>query len=175
MTIPREFFSKRRETLLFPPAMVESFVTAENINQLIGDNGFGKEIDLFSLDVDGMDYWLWKAMDAANPRVVVTEYQDCFSTDQALTVPYKADFNRFDIDPDYFGASLAAFVKLGQEKDYRLVGANRLQYNAFFMRNDVGADLFPEISVEKVSTHPIVKKHAEERLEKLMKFDWEEV
>ena len=36
--------------------------------------GFFGEIDLLSLDVDGMDYWIWKAIEAVTPRVVVLEF-----------------------------------------------------------------------------------------------------
>jgi len=44
------------------------------------------------------------------------------------------------------GASLSAFVNLGRERGYRLVGTNRQGMNALFLRADVGADVFPEIS-----------------------------
>src|SRR5262249_3566280 len=49
----------------------ESRVTAENINALIGQGGFSREIDLLSIDIDSNDYWVWKAINAVDPRVVV--------------------------------------------------------------------------------------------------------
>jgi hypothetical protein len=54
---------------------------------------------------------------------------------------------RFDLaSPPRCGASLPAFVKLGRSKGYRLVGVQSLGFNAFFVRNDVGEDLLPEVS-----------------------------
>ncbi len=46
----------------------------------------------------------------------------------------------------YGGASLAAFNKLAKSKGYRLIGSNSMGFNVFFMRDDVGVDLFPEVS-----------------------------
>jgi hypothetical protein len=43
-------------------------------------------------------------------------------------------------------SSLPAFAKLGREKGYRLVGTTSLGINAFFVRNDVGIGLLPELT-----------------------------
>jgi hypothetical protein len=104
------------------------------------------EIDLFSLDVDGMDYWMWKALIVASPRVVVVEYQTDWGSDNSVTVPYSPTFVA-DLSslPYYCGCSLPAWVNLGREKGYRLVGCNGSNYNAFFVRNDVGVDVLPEV------------------------------
>jgi hypothetical protein len=53
---------------------VRDFLTINNINSVIGDAGFRGQIDLLSIDVDGNDYHLWKAIDVVQPRVVVIEY-----------------------------------------------------------------------------------------------------
>ena len=66
--------------------------------------------------------------------------------DRAVSIPHQADY-RIDYGrrPHYAGAS-AAFVKLGREKGYRLVGTQRLGFNALFVRSGLGEDLPPEIS-----------------------------
>jgi hypothetical protein len=46
--------------------------------------------------------------------------------------------------------SLAAAVGVCREKGYRLIGAHSLGFNAFFLRNDEGTDMFPEVSIESV-------------------------
>jgi hypothetical protein len=55
-------------------------------------------------------------------------------------VPYEAGFaaagGAFQGD-GFFGASLGAFDKLISGRGYRLVGANRHNTNAFFLRDDV--------------------------------------
>jgi hypothetical protein len=120
----------------------ESRVTAENINALIGQGGFSGEIDLLSIDIDGNDYWVWKAIDAIDPRVVVIEYNATLRPPMALVVPYRADA-QWD-GSNHYGASLEALVRLAAAKNYRLVGCSIAGVNAFFVRADLTADRFLE-------------------------------
>ncbi|MBK7277549.1 MAG: hypothetical protein IPI08_13660 [Betaproteobacteria bacterium] len=57
----------------------------------------------------------------------------------------------------YSGASLPAFVSLAARKGYRLVGTQSLGFNAFFVRNDVGTDLLPEVSAATCLDRPFVR------------------
>jgi hypothetical protein len=142
----RGFFAECRDTLYGPPTFLHAWVTRDNVNALIAENGFDGEIDLLSLDLDGMDYWTWQALECARPRVVVVEYNAAWGPNDAVTVPWQADFRLdFSRRPYYCGASLPAFVKLGRQKGYRLVGCQRLGFNAFFVRGGVGEDQFPEV------------------------------
>jgi hypothetical protein len=120
----------------------ESRVTAENINALIGQGGFAGEIDLLSIDIDGNDYCVWKAIDVVNPRVVVIEYNATLRPPMALVVPYRADA-QWD-GSNYYGASLEALVRLAAAKNYRLVGCSIAGVNAFFVRRDLTAERFLE-------------------------------
>lgn len=52
----------------------EGFITRDNINDLIEQSDMASEIDVFSLDIDGNDYWVSEAMTAWSPRVVILEY-----------------------------------------------------------------------------------------------------
>ncbi len=173
----KKFYATCKDTLNWSPTLVQAWITNENINQLITNNGFAEEIDLLSLDMDGVDYWIWKAIDCITPRVVVVEYQDIWGPEKAVTIPYKpdfvADFGKYG--PDYCGASLAAFVKLGKEKGYRLVGCNNYGFNAFFIRNDVGIEIFPEIQPSQCFTHPKVQQGIKNRLPKVSDKPWIEV
>ncbi len=169
------FFNSHKDTCIYPPISVRAWITAENVNDICMRNGFTGEIDLFSLDMDGVDYHIWKSLNVIQPRVVVVEYLDILGPNAALTVPYKPDFNRFDTHPDFFSASLAAFVKLGKEKDYRLVGINHLGYNAFFVKNGIGEDVLPEISVNSCFSHPKVKWGIETRYPQVKDLSWLEV
>jgi hypothetical protein len=45
------------------------------------------EVDLLSLDIDGNAYWVWKAIEAIQPRVVVAEVQDIIPSEPSLTIP----------------------------------------------------------------------------------------
>jgi hypothetical protein len=141
----QEFYAKCRTTFVSPPTLAASWVTAENVNGLITNNGFGGDVDLLSLDLDGNDYWIWKAIDAVTPRVIVLEFNAACGPEKRLTIPYDPDFRLdFSIQPYRCGASLPAFAKLGREKGYRLVGVQSLGFNAFFVRAGLGEDLLPE-------------------------------
>lgn len=108
------------------------FVTAENVNGLFAKYGVPPEFDLLSIDVDGNDYWIWRAIDDYSPRVVVVEYNIFFGLDVAKTIRYRPD-HTWD-GSTYHGASLAALVKLGDAKGYSLVHTESWSPNAFFVR-----------------------------------------
>lgn len=173
----KKFYDKCPDTFCWPPKLVSAWITAENIDRLIIDNGFTGEIDLLSLDIDGMDYWIWKAIDCINPRVVVLEYNNLWSSDKAVTIPYQPDFvaEYSQFGSDYCGASLAAFVKLGKEKGYRLVGCNRYGFNAFFIRTGIAEDVFPEIPVSQCLTHPFAEYAMKHRFPNVVNRPWVEV
>jgi hypothetical protein len=119
-------------------AVVESFVTRENVNELLGS----APLDVLSLDIDGNDYWVWEALDSVAPRVVIVEYNAKLDPRRALVQPYDPQWVwRGD---DAFGASRAAMVSLGGRKGYRLVHAEAAGVNLFFVREDLVADHFPD-------------------------------
>jgi hypothetical protein len=94
--IAREFYAEWPDTRQAPPLLVQAFVTAENVEQLVSDNGFAGEVDLLSIDLDGIDYWVWKALDCVRPRVAIMEYQSFLGPERAITVPYRPDFTKTD-------------------------------------------------------------------------------
>lgn len=135
---------------------VAAAVSAENVNQLLTDHGFTGEIDLLSLDIDGIDYWVLKALTAVSPRIIIVEVQSIWKSDASVTVPNLPDFVTEHVDGFgvYSGASLPAFVKLARAKGYRLVGCQRYGFNAVFVRSDVGVDVLPEIAAADCFRHP---------------------
>jgi hypothetical protein len=110
------------------------FVTAENINAILSKYDVPHEFDLFSLDVDGNDYWIWKALTYL-PRVIVVEYNQRLAPNVSKTIRYDPHFSCATNGTDYYGASLLAMKRLGDAKHYTLVYANRV--NAFFIRTDL--------------------------------------
>ena len=118
-----------------------AWITRENINELIANAGLDGEIDFMSIDLDGNDYWVWEAVTACSPRVVVVEYNSAFGPDRAVTIPYDPQFDVHKHRFVYYGASLAALAKLGAAKGYRLVATEPTGVNAYFLRNDVGAEI----------------------------------
>ncbi|SFD02683.1 hypothetical protein SAMN05518672_101107 [Chitinophaga sp. CF118] len=118
--------------------VVTSFITAENINELISSQGIKGEIGLLSIDIDGVDYWIWKAINVVQPVIVVIEYNSVLGAERALTVPYKPDFirSREHHSNLYFGASIIAMCTLGEEKGYAFVGSNSIGNNAYFVKKN---------------------------------------
>jgi hypothetical protein len=173
VTAGKQFFARHRDTRLWPPRFVNAWITAENVNSIVRTEGISGEIDLLSLDLDGMDYWIWKALDCIQPRVVVCETHNVIGPDKAITVPYDPNFKKQI--PDYCGASLAAMNKLASQKGYRLVGAHRHGFNAFFVRNGLGENLLPTVPVAACLRHPVARHAAQERWPKVKDLQWVEV
>lgn len=110
------------------------FVTAENINELLAKYKVPKEFDLLSIDIDGNDYWVWRAIQAYSPRVVVIEYNAAVPPNESKTIVYDPEF-QWD-GTAYFGAGLLALDQLGRAKGYTLIGCDSMGVNAFFLRDD---------------------------------------
>ena len=125
-----------------------NWVARENINDFIRDSGCEGEIDLLSIDIDGNDYWIWEAITACSPRLVIIEYNSLFGPDRAVVVPYDPEFDRHQVANSieggnlyYFGSSLQALNELAKQKGYRLILTEPRGVNAFFLRNDVGQEI----------------------------------
>ena len=108
------------------------------------------EIGILSIDIDGNDYWVWQAVDAVRPRIVIAEYNSVFGPDLAVTIPYQADFERNLAHHSnlFWGASLSALCHLASRKGYAFVGSNSAGNNAFFARQDCAARLRPLSAAE---------------------------
>jgi hypothetical protein len=194
--VARDFYRRHRGSFLAGPTIVQGWVSAENINEIVESNGYSGDIDLLTIDVDGIDYWLWKALDVASPRVVAIESNLFWFIDRPVTVKYTPDFRAKWIKipdelrehPDFLrregffsnwvvqaGASLPALVKLAEHKGYRLVGTSRHFYNAFFVRNDVAADILPEVTMESCYPDPRTLAHHRLIRSLIEEFEWEDV
>lgn len=152
----KRFFANNKDTFLHPPTFTQAWVTAENINDTLTSCGLSGEVDLLSLDIDGMDYWVWNALTVIEPRVVVCETHNVVPVGRALTVPYDPAF--VCTSENYRGASLAAMCHLARQKGYRLVGTHRFGFNAFFVRHGVGEEFFPEVAAGECQRDPFSER-----------------
>jgi hypothetical protein len=128
---------------------IAATVTMENVNALIKGSGVSENIGILSIDIDGNDYWVWKAIDVIQPRIVVIEAKVEFGYYDAI-VPYSAGNHR-SVDKMYNGASVEAFRKLGEAKGYKLVGANKYGYNLFFVKEN---ENIPAVTAAGVLKYP---------------------
>ncbi len=127
------------------------FVSRENINKIFLENVSQKNIGLLSIDIDGNDYWVWKAITTIDPSIVVIEYNSILGNSKNYTVPYSKNFerNKAHYSNLYYGASLPALVKLGKEKGYALVTCNSAGNNAFFVKKNLLNDKVKELSIKE--------------------------
>jgi len=114
-------------------------VEPDTVEALFAQAGVPEEPDLVSIDVDGNDYWIWRALTAFRPRLVIVEYNGAFDPASRRVMPYTPGF-RWDGTSAY-GSSLGALEDLGEEKGYRLVHTELAGVNAFFVREELAGGL----------------------------------
>jgi hypothetical protein len=138
-----EFLKVTRSRLDLQDGCLTSLVAsvcAENAPVLLSELQVPTEFDLLSLDVDQNTFYVWEALHAFHPRVVVVEYNATIPPDLDWMVRYAAD--RTWDGTQNFGASLKAYEKLGRRLGYSLVGCDFNGVNAFFVQNELTADKF---------------------------------
>jgi hypothetical protein len=113
-------------------------VTVADVDETIRSLAPSPQIDLLSVDIDGNDYHILRAIRSVVPRVIVVEYNAKFPPDVPWVMEYDKA-HRWD-GSDYFGSSLRALEILLSERGYCLVACNLLGCNAFFVRNDLVSD-----------------------------------
>jgi hypothetical protein len=93
--------------------------------------------DVFSLDIDGIDYHVLSALlaEGLEPRILVVEYNSAFGPERSVTVPYQPDFNVVKAHTSrlYYGASVTAWRRLLEPRGYRFVTVESNGVNAFFI------------------------------------------
>ena len=116
----------------------EEFVNKNNVNTLIDKHFHNKSVDIFSLDIDGVDYWILKELPDNLSKIIVAEYNPYFGPDLEVTVPYSDNFNRTEYHSSNlcFGISLRALINLMENKGYSFIGSASLRCNAFFIKNE---------------------------------------
>lgn len=110
------------------------FQPSDSLDVVLAKTPAPLELDVLSIDIDGNDYHVWKAVNRYRPRVVVIEYNP--------TVPNAVDFVQPADMRINQGASLSAQAKLGKQKGYELVCVT--EHNCIFVREE----FFPLFGIE---------------------------
>ena len=112
------------------------FVTLENVQDLMSLS-LHKDPDIFSLDIDGNDYYIAKAVlnGGIRPKIFVVEYNSVYGPTQSVTVEYRDDFafTAAHLTQLYYGVSIAGWRKLFEPRGYRFITVDRNGVNAFFV------------------------------------------
>ena len=127
---------------------LSAFVTRNNIVKLLSqENDNWMDFDIFSLDIDGNDYWIMKEIiSLCRNKLIILEYNPYFGPSARVSTPYQENFYRTDYHYSNlcWGASLSAFTSLLSENNYIFAGTNINNSNGFWVR----ADIFHTLGIE---------------------------
>jgi hypothetical protein len=110
---------------------IQSFITAENIESLFEQAGVPQRPYLLTIDIDGNDYYVWKAITHFHPIFVCVEFNASYGPESDFVIDYDPEF-MWQKD-DYFGAAITPFVQLAKDKGYELIHVTSGGDNLFFV------------------------------------------
>jgi len=112
------------------------FVTRKNIQEL-KSMAIHQDPDVFSLDIDGNDYYIAQTIldSGFRPKIFVVEYNSVYGPERSLTVEYRDDFDFLLAHPTqlYYGVSIVGWRKFFESHGYHFVTVERNGVNAFFV------------------------------------------
>ena len=120
--------------------IASSFITLDNILDILLAEGRWLDCDILSLDIDGNDYWLMKKIiSMCSHKIIILEYNPTYGGSMSVSTPYIEDFNRtqYHYSNLCWGASLKAFVNLMDSNGYIFAGTNLNNSNGFWIRGDL--------------------------------------
>jgi hypothetical protein len=137
-------FSKLRENYAGAQnvRILQAIVQPDTVEQLFAEAGVPTDLDLLSIDIDGNDYWVWRAIERYRPQVVVIEYNPYYAPPERWVMKHNPE-HAWD-GTTYYGASLESLFHLGKRKGYELICCDRQGNNAFF----VEAGLYQRFGLE---------------------------
>ena len=123
-----------------------AFVTEDNINDLFKTAGVPQNFDILSIDIDSIDYYVWRSLMDFSPRMVIIEHNSCFKPPGEYVVSREKAFDLAGTAKE--GASLQSFYLLGIQKGYHLIYCELFGANLFFIHESCisrigGADITP--------------------------------
>jgi hypothetical protein len=125
---PRRFEELRRNhadrSEVIPIRRFVGWEGDDALDAILAGTPVPRDFDLLSIDIDGNDFHVWKALRNYEPKVVVVEFNP--------TIPNAIEFVQPRDPAVSHGSSLRAFIRLADEKGYGLVAATA--FNAVFVR-----------------------------------------
>lgn len=112
------------------------FVNAENVHQLRA-LCVCSDPDVFSLDIDGNDYYVARALleGGFRPKIFIVEYNSVYGPQRSKTIEYRPDFMFTRAHPTqlYYGVSIQGWRKFFNDYGYHFVTVEQNGVNAFFV------------------------------------------
>jgi hypothetical protein len=114
------------------------------------------EIDVFSIDIDSIDYWVIEKLKRNISKIFVAEYNPVFGSELEVTVPNIPEFerNKYHYSNLCYGMSLKALINLMDVKNYYFIGTNSQKINAFFISKDFNKkEFFNNIKIKNLDNY----------------------
>jgi hypothetical protein len=116
---------------------IGAFLTKENVARIL-ESALYRDPDVFSLDIDGNDYYIAEAIMNAGfrPKVFVVEYNSALGPTNAVTIQYRDEFDFVKAHPTqlYYGVSVSGWRKFFARYGYSFVTVESNGVNAFFVQ-----------------------------------------
>jgi hypothetical protein len=97
----------------------------DDLDHILADFPIPADFDFLSIDIEGNDYHVWKAISIYSPKIVCVAYNPSIPTEVDFFQPADGSIKQ--------GSSLLAFTRLGRQKGYELVCVNH--NTAFFVQS----------------------------------------
>ena len=136
--------------------IIKKEINSDNIKDIINDDNIFLNLDLFSLDIDSIDYWILEKLPKNFSKIAVLEFNPVFGNNLKISVPNFKSFNRSEYHHSNlcFGMSLKAAIDLMAEKNFYFLGTNLFKNNAFFVSNDYDKDIyFKNLKLDNLKDH----------------------
>tara|TARA_X000000950_G_C13878708_1_gene645949 strand:+ start:88 stop:1023 length:936 start_codon:yes stop_codon:yes gene_type:complete len=133
--------------------IIDKKINSENILEVLKIKNVFENLDIFSIDIDGIDYWIIKELPKNFSKIAIIEYNSVFGNEKSFSVPNVQNFNRSDYHYSNlcFGMSLKAAVEIMEEKNFYFVGVNLMRNNAFFISKEFQKnDYFKNLKIDKL-------------------------
>jgi hypothetical protein len=66
---------------------VDSFITKDNIEDILGKSCLESDLGILSVDLDGNDFHILEAINSFSPRILICEYNSVFGGTRKITIP----------------------------------------------------------------------------------------
>jgi hypothetical protein len=113
------------------------FTKQDSLDIVLTPTACPEDFDFLSIDIDGNDIHVWRAVERYRPKLVCIEFNP--------TIPTGVLFEQPANDSTKWGSSLDSIKALGEEKDYTLVCVNAV--NAFFVANEYWSRMTQHVSL----------------------------
>ena len=133
--------------------IIDKKINSENILEVIKIKDIFNNLDIFSIDIDGIDYWIIKELPKNFSKIAIIEYNSVFGNEKSFSVPNLQNFNRsnYHYSNLCFGMSLKAAIEIMEKKNFYFIGVNLMRNNAFFISKEFQKnDYFKNLEIDKL-------------------------